>query len=1103
MASKNWISPSGGLWLLDSNWSPTGRPTSQDDVVVVGAAAPGTQVVSGPGGLGTAPGVAGNATFVGGTTLNGSLFFSTLAVGTASLAGSLSVGSGALLTTVNTNVLYGPLTTTGANTRLTVSGTLTLGGPRTATANDNPTLAVQTGSVVQLGKLTLLPSTTVVAGTTYTTGTANVSVDATSSLEIGTVGSAALGKITVGAGRIVSGTGTLSAGGRGIIDNGVIQASGGILTLTDPVTGYGTLQAGTGATLNLTSSAPTTASIVFSGAGASLITGLATTGVSSNVILNAAGTVSGFVLGDVITVFMQKTVTSIAYTAGTGGGPGTLTLKGGTTTLGVLLLLGDFTGKSFAVSPSTTNGSAYDITLQQTSGSAGTPSPGTTTPDAYVWSVGTGGAWNDAVDWTDATTGASPAAVAPGLNNVVTIVGSSSGPAITVYGPGNSASLTFTGATTLNGTFRTGALSVGTAASAGALSLVGGTSLAAASATLLYGPLTAVGAGTRLSVSGALVLGGARSGTDFVNPALTVSGGASVAAASLTLAAGTSGGAITGGSSILVDATSTLEVGTAGHAALGVVTVDAGTTLTGAGAVAGASGILDNGVILAQGGELVLSGGVYGGGRLLVGANSALTLASGAVAAAVAFTGPAGVLTVTATGSGLNLGSVISGFAAGDRIGIATSGATITGVTYLGGPGVVGTLNISAGSTVLGTLLIDGDLSSYSFAVAARTGAASTYDIMLRPLPPDPLFDAAWYLAHNPDVAAAGVDPYQHFMTTGWKEGRSPNALFDTSYYLVHNPDVRAAGANPLTHFEASGWKEGRDPSAAFSLRDYLAANPDVVAARVNPLSHYIQSGKAEGRAAFAVPLQPAEPLIDAAYYYAHNPDVAAAGLDASAHYLASGWKEGRNPDAWFDTNYYLTQNPDVRTAGVDPLLHFESSGWKESRQPSLAFDDAKYLAANADVRAAGLDPLQHYLSNGLAEGRQAFLTGGTRPADPLIDTAYYDRQLGATLIPAGAAGAQQAAWSYDTAGWQKGLNPDAWFDTAYYLSHNTDVAAAHIDPLLHFENFGWKEGRDPSAQFSTNKYSAAYSDVRNAGIDPLLHYVQFGQSEGRAIFAA
>jgi hypothetical protein len=109
-------------------------------------------------------------------------------------------------------------------------------------------------------------------------------------------------------------------------------------------------------------------------------------------------------------------------------------------------------------------------------------------------------------------------------------------------------------------------------------------------------------------------------------------------------------------------------------------------------------------------------------------------------------------------------------------------------------------------------------------------------------------FDAEYYLAHNADVAAAGVDPLTHYMTYGWHEGRNPNADFDTNYYLAHNADVAAAGVNPLQHYEQSGWLEGRNPSTAFNTNAYLAANPDVAAAHVDPLDHYLNYGINEGR---------------------------------------------------------------------------------------------------------------------------------------------------------------------------------------------------------------------------------------------------------------
>ncbi len=243
-------------------------------------------------------------------------------------------------------------------------------------------------------------------------------------------------------------------------------------------------------------------------------------------------------------------------------------------------------------------------------------------------------------------------------------------------------------------------------------------------------------------------------------------------------------------------------------------------------------------------------------------------------------------------------------------------------------------------------------------------------------------------------------------------------------------------------------------------------------------------------------------PDFDAAWYVSQYPSVAASGVDPLQDYLTTGWLVGRNPDPWFDTNYYLTANPDVKASGMNPLLHYELYGWHEGRDPSLLFSTNGYLATAPDVAAAGMDPLQHYVLYGHTEGRQTFLAGGAATADPLVDAAYFDAQLGASMVPGGTAGAQQAAYLYDHGGWQAGLKPNALFDTSYYLAHNPDVAAAHIDPLLHYEEYGWKEGRDPSAQFSTTKYLAAYTDVHAAGMDPLLHYVAYGQSEGRAIFA-
>ena len=70
----------------------------------------------------------------------------------------------------------------------------------------------------------------------------------------------------------------------------------------------------------------------------------------------------------------------------------------------------------------------------------------------------------------------------------------------------------------------------------------------------------------------------------------------------------------------------------------------------------------------------------------------------------------------------------------------------------------------------------------------------------------------------------------------------------DPDWYRAMNPDVAASGADPADHFLRHGWREGRDPVAAFSVRDYLELYPDVAGAGINPFLHWLKAGRAEGR---------------------------------------------------------------------------------------------------------------------------------------------------------------------------------------------------------------------------------------------------------------
>jgi hypothetical protein len=130
---------------------------------------------------------------------------------------------------------------------------------------------------------------------------------------------------------------------------------------------------------------------------------------------------------------------------------------------------------------------------------------------------------------------------------------------------------------------------------------------------------------------------------------------------------------------------------------------------------------------------------------------------------------------------------------------------------------------------------------------------------------PRPDFDTLYYLASNPDVAKAGINPFIHYLLHGREEGRLSEATderdrslaldyfiiapeFDVDYYLSENEDVKNANLDPIKHFISSGWTEARNPRADFHTTYYYFKNKDVIPSDVNPFRNYIEKGRQEGR---------------------------------------------------------------------------------------------------------------------------------------------------------------------------------------------------------------------------------------------------------------
>lgn len=96
--------------------------------------------------------------------------------------------------------------------------------------------------------------------------------------------------------------------------------------------------------------------------------------------------------------------------------------------------------------------------------------------------------------------------------------------------------------------------------------------------------------------------------------------------------------------------------------------------------------------------------------------------------------------------------------------------------------------------------------------------------------------------------------------------------VFNAAFYAEANADLKVSfGTNEtllFQHFLTSGMKEGRQGSAEFNVQVYQALNPDLVAVFGNDLTsyylHYINSGKAEGRiASTTAPAVPNTPVAN------------------------------------------------------------------------------------------------------------------------------------------------------------------------------------------------------------------------------------------------
>lgn len=184
-------------------------------------------------------------------------------------------------------------------------------------------------------------------------------------------------------------------------------------------------------------------------------------------------------------------------------------------------------------------------------------------------------------------------------------------------------------------------------------------------------------------------------------------------------------------------------------------------------------------------------------------------------------------------------------------------------------------------------------------------------------------FDPAFYLASNPDIAEAGIDPLLHFIDTGIAELRSPHPLVDLRYIVA--ADALVLGATPQIEALADLLEyDLASPSPYFDRQHYLEQLAEGAPGNA-VLRHFLQHGLRAG----STPI----PCFDPAWYAGRYPDVPAEPYAALRHFITQGDIEGRAAGPTFDGGLYRTRYTDVGDSGIPPLRHYVMHGRREGRQ--------------------------------------------------------------------------------------------------------------------------------------------------------------------------
>lgn len=367
------------------------------------------------------------------------------------------------------------------------------------------------------------------------------------------------------------------------------------------------------------------------------------------------------------------------------------------------------------------------------------------------------------------------------------------------------------------------------------------------------------------------------------------------------------------------------------------------------------------------------------------------------------------------------------------------------------------------------------------------------------------LFDEKWY-KKTYDLRK-DIDPIDHFLTLGSREGFNPSELFDSKWYkreynlkpntnsLLHylvegkknyylKKDVKNENYfdikdtqeyriinesnlfdkewykkqynidnnDSLTHYLTKGYVKGFNPSELFDINDYSdneKTNRDIFIEYIidnsflNDDKNGFDYDDVDIKDTYEYTLISESGLFDSSYYLKKYE---LNVYDPIAHYILKGYKKGYNPNSNFDSYWYTINHDEIINNGQIPLINYILSGKIYPTNP------------NYSIIKSVEKPIINKKDNKIK-----------------TETDYSNYNLD----------------DYEL------LNNSKYFNKEFYLKHNKSIPA-NIDPLVYFIVKGWKNNDIVSKYFDPEYYLEYNPDIASSGLNPLIHYIKSGKQEKR-----